>query len=146
MAITAASTGLAGRGRLRAAGSISEINVTPFVDVLLVLLVIFMLTAHVMEFGIEIEVPRVRPQKESAKELPVVSITKTGELSLNDKPANINDLAAMIVKRYGKNQAVYVRADAQVTFEPVAQVLAELGEARIPVNVVTKPDDSRSRR
>jgi len=64
-----------GRGH---ASALAEINVTPFVDVVLVLLVIFMLTAHVMEFGIEVDVPETRNTKESSKELPVVTITKAG--------------------------------------------------------------------
>ena len=82
------------RGGARAARSarISEINVTPFVDVVLVLLIIFMLTAHVMEFGIEVDVPKVRNVKDSAQELPVVNVTKDARLFLNDKPVNINEL------------------------------------------------------
>ena len=55
----------------------SDINVTPLVDVCLVLLIIFMLTAHVMEFGLEINVPSVNRVKDTTKELPVVSLTST---------------------------------------------------------------------
>ena len=74
--------------------SIADINVTPFVDVVLVLLIIFMLTAHVMEFGIEVDVPKVRPVKEtSQQEMPVVTITKDGVIKLNADDVNINDLA-----------------------------------------------------
>src|ERR1035438_10657134 len=62
--------------RRRGGASLSEINVTPFVDVVLVLLIIFMLTAHVMEFGIEVDVPKVRTVKESAQEMPVVTIDR----------------------------------------------------------------------
>jgi biopolymer transport protein ExbD len=134
------------RGRFRGHSSLSEINVTPFVDVLLVLLVIFMLTAHVMEFGIEIDVPKVRGEKTSAKEFPVVSIDKDGDLYLNEKAVNINELAAAIVKRYGKTPDVYLRADEQTVFGPIAQVMYELGEAKIKVNVVTKPDGGTGRR
>src|ERR1035437_2133835 len=75
--------------------AISEINVTPFVDVVLVLLIIFMLTAHVLEFGIEVDVPKVRPVKESAEqEMPVITITKDGVIKLNADDVNINDLPA----------------------------------------------------
>ena len=90
------------QARARHAGALSEINVTPFVDVVLVLLIIFMLTAHVMEFGIEVDVPKVRNVKDSAQELPVVTITKDGTLYLNDKPVNINELPAEVEKRFGK--------------------------------------------
>lgn len=138
--------GYRSRGRYQVGGALSEINVTPFVDVLLVVLIIFMLTAHVMEFGIEIDVPQVKTTKDTAKELPVVNITKEGELYLNDKPVNINDLPEMVHKRFGAGKAVYVRADKQTPFEPIAQVLAALGEAKLQVNVVTKPEESTGRR
>src|SRR5438045_1267505 len=95
----------------RSTAALSEINVTPFVDVVLVLLIIFMLTAHVMEFGIEVDVPKVRQVKDTAKELPVVTVTKTGDLFLNDKGININDLGDAVRKRFGASQPVYVRAD-----------------------------------
>src|SRR5262249_3519830 len=127
-------------------GSLSEINVTPFVDVVLVLLIIFMLTAHVMEFGIEVDVPRVRAVKDTAQELPVISIQKDGTTFLNDKAVNINDLRTAIQQRFGKAKAVYVRADREVIWDPIAQVLAELGAAKIGVNMVTQPEDSAARR
>jgi biopolymer transport protein ExbD len=122
--------------------SLSEINVTPFVDVALVLLIIFMLTAHVMEFGIQIDVPKVRAVRDSAQELPVVQITKDGTTYLNEKPININDLQSAILQRYGRAQAVYVRADKDTIWDPIAQVMATLGEAKITVNVVTQPEDT----
>lgn len=137
-----------GRGRRSRSGggAISEINVTPFVDVVLVLLIIFMLTAHVMEFGIEVEVPKVRQVKETAKELPVVNITREGALYLNEKVVNINDLPEAIRKQYGESQAVYLRADKNTIWEPIAQVMSELGEAKLAVNVVTQPEDEADKK
>lgn len=140
-----------GRSRRRGRGStgaISEINVTPFVDVVLVLLIMFMLTAHVMEFGIEVDVPKVRNVKESAQELPVVNITKDATLYLNDKPININELVVGVEKRFGRGRAVYVRADKDVPWDNVAQVMNELGMAKppIPINVVTQPEDLADKR
>jgi len=130
------------RSRRRAySGALSEINVTPFVDVMLVLLIIFMLTAHVMEFGIEVDVPKVRTVKDSAKELPVVNITKDGTLYLNETEVNINDLPAEIARRYAGAKAVYLRADKDTVWEPIAQVMSELGAAKLQVNAVTKPED-----
>ena len=139
-----------GYSRRRARGSLgalSEINVTPFVDVVLVLLIMFMLTAHVMEFGIEVDVPKVRNVKDSTQELPVVNVTKDGTLYLNDKPVNINLLPAEVEKRFGKGRAVYLRADKDVPWDNVAQVMSELGFAKppIPVNVVTQPEDAADR-
>ena len=134
------------RSGRRGSAAISEINVTPFVDVVLVLLIIFMLTAHVMEFGIEVDVPKVRTVKESAQELPVVTITKDGLIKLNTEDVkNINDLPAMIKRKYGKAKGVYVRADKDTIWDPIAQVTAELGDAGFQVNMVTQPEDSSSK-
>ena len=132
-----------GAGARRRGGmALSEINVTPFVDVVLVLLIIFMLTAHVMEFGIEVDVPKVRAVKDSAQELPTVTLTKDGTTYLNEKVVNINDLRNAILQRFGNAKAVYVRADKDTIFDPIAQVLASLGQAGLQVNIVTQPEDT----
>jgi biopolymer transport protein ExbD len=123
-------------------GAISEINVTPFVDVMLVLLIIFMLTAHVMEFGIQIDVPKVSEVKESAQELPVVNLNRQADLFLNEKPIRLVELADAIHQRFGQSKAVYLRADRQTPWEQVAQVAAALGAAKFQINMVTQPDDS----
>ena len=78
MALSVNGGGNGSRRRNRGGASLSEINVTPFVDVVLVLLIIFMLTAHVMDFGIEVEVPQTTTVKDTSKELPVVIIQKDG--------------------------------------------------------------------
>ena len=135
-----------GRGRFQGGGMLSEINVTPFVDVLLVLLIIFMLTAHVMESGIEVDVPAVKTTKETTKDLPIVVVTKEGLIYLGENTININELAPAIGKRYGKGQTVYVRADKLTPWETLAQVVAELGAAKIPVSMVTKPEDNTRKR
>ena len=134
------------RGRFRGTAALAEINIVPLVDVVLVLLIIFMLTAHVMEFGLEIEVPKVRPVKENVQDLPVVGISKEGTTYLNDRPTNINVIADEIRKRYRNPTAVYVRADRQATWDVMAQVVAELGEAKFAVNMVTQPEDKTDRR
>ncbi|MBV9745103.1 MAG: biopolymer transporter ExbD [Acidobacteriia bacterium] len=133
--------------RRRSASALSEINVTPFVDVALVLLIIFMLTAHVMEFGIEIDVPKVRAVKESAQDLPIVQISKDGLVYLNKDEVNINDLGRVIHTKFGgKAKAVYVRADKDTVFNPIAQVLSELGAQGFQVNVVTQPEEATRRK
>ena len=142
MAFSFQSGSRGGRSRNRGGSSLAEINIVPLVDVVLVLLIIFMLTAHVMEFGLEIDVPKVRQTRDSAQELPVISITRDGELYLNEKPANINELASEVGKRFGQGQAVYVKADKSTPWDPIAQVIAALGERKIPVNVVTQPEDT----
>src|SRR5689334_24114481 len=95
--------------RRRYGGStLSEINVTPFVDVVLVLLIIFMLTAHVMDFGLEVEVPKVRPVKESVQDYPVVTITRSGDVYLNGQPVTLDGLGSAIQSKFGKPKGVFV--------------------------------------
>src|SRR5260221_5200073 len=127
MAFSTNGNGTRGRGRFQHSGALSEINVTPFVDVLLVLLIIFMLTAHVMESGIDVDVPAVKTTKNTTKDLPIVVISKDSEVYLGDKPINLNEIASTVQKRYRKTQTGYVRAGKPVTPAIVAQVLAELG-------------------
>ena len=136
-----------GGGRSRRGGApLSEINVTPFVDVVLVLLIIFMLTAHVMDYGVEVEVPKVRQVKETTKDLPIITITKDGTTLLNEKPMDIHDLKAAILQRFGKTKEVYVRADKATIYEPIAQVLSTLAEAGFGANMVMQPEDTAKRR
>lgn len=135
------------RGRRGATSSLSEINVTPFVDVLLVLLIIFMITAHVMEYGIEVDVPKTQSVKETTKELPVVTITKTGSVYLNGskEEINVHNLVKLVRGKYNVKQGVYLQADKETPFDPIAQVMSILGDAQIGVNVVTQPEDSSGR-
>src|ERR1700740_3241438 len=93
-----ASNGGGGRfgRRFRGTGTLSEINIVPLVDVVLVLLIIFMLTAHVMEFGLEVNVPQVKQVKDSAEELPVITVTRDAKIFLNEKPVNINQISVEV--------------------------------------------------
>jgi biopolymer transport protein ExbD len=135
-----------GSRRRGSTGTLSEINVTPFVDVVLVLLIIFMLTAHIMDFGLQVDVPKVRPVKESAQDLPIVTLMKNGDIYLNEKQANIFDLKEDIPRRFGKaSKAVYVKADKECIWETLAQVVAELGAAGFQVNMVTQPEDTSAK-
>ena len=132
-----------GRRRFGAAtGTLSEINIVPLVDVVLVLLIIFMLTAHVMEFGLEINVPEVKQVKDTNEELPVVSITRNGKLYLNERPININQIASEVPKRFKNSKSVYVMADKATVYDPIAQVISTLDEAHLTVKLVTKPQEN----
>ena len=143
MAFSTQTGSPAPRGRRGGMHSMAEINIVPLVDVVLVLLVIFMLTAHVMEFGLQIEVPKVKQVRDSAQELPVISITRNGEMFLNDKPVNINALGAEFHRRFPVSTAVYVRADGRVAWNVLAPVIATLGDQKIEPRLVTQPDDGR---
>lgn len=119
-------------------GTLSEMNVVPLVDVVLVLLIIFMLTAHVMESGLDIDVPAVKEVKETTEDLPQVQITKSGNLYLNDQPININQLGPEIEKRFKGQKSVYVVADKRGLIETFVQVANALSQAHFKVQVVTK--------
>jgi biopolymer transport protein ExbD len=141
MAISTGGFGRGGRARSRAA--LSEINVTPFVDVALVLLIIFMITAHALESGINVDVPKTKTTSVVTKELPVVSVTKAGDLYLGKDEININQLVDAIHSRYPGQNAVYLKADREATMDLGVQVMSILGNAKFGINVVTKLDDTR---
>jgi biopolymer transport protein ExbD len=137
-------SGRSPRGRRSASvGTLSEMNVVPLVDVVLVLLIIFMVTAHVMESGLDIDVPAVKEVKESNEDLPRVQITKSGSLYLNDKPININKLGSEIEKQFKGQKAVYVVGDKNAQLDPFMQVVSILNQAHFKVQVVTKLEESK---
>lgn len=131
-----------GFGRRRAGpAALSEINIIPLVDVVLVLLIIFMLTAQVMQFGLEVDVPQVRQVKDTAENLPVVTILRAGKLYLNGQPINIHQIVPDVKQRFKNAQAVYIVGDTNVVYGTVIQVVSELNEAKIGVKLVAKPED-----
>ena len=138
---TGSGNGFGGR-RSRGAGTLAEINIIPLVDVVLVLLIIFMLTAHVMEFGLEIDVPKVSQNRTTAREMPVISVTRDGDAYLNDKPVNLSQIGETIRARFGANtNEVYIKCDRNVIWDVLAQVVSACGDAHLKVNMVTKPED-----
>jgi biopolymer transport protein ExbD len=141
MAFSGNGGGFRSRRGGRGGAPLADINVTPFVDVVLVLLIIFMLTAHVMEYGLQVDVPRTQYVREQAKELPVVTVQKDGTTFLNEQATNIHDLGQSIQQRFGKTAAVYLRADKETTWDIVAQVTDQLGHVGLQVNLVTQPVD-----
>jgi biopolymer transport protein ExbD len=141
MAFSVSGGGSRSRRGGRGGAPLAEINVTPFVDVVLVLLIIFMLTAHVMEYGLQVDVPKTRHVRDTAKDLPVVSIQKDGTTFVNEKATNIHELATAIQQKFGPGKDVYLSADKDVIYDIVAQVADELGSEGMKVNLVTQPID-----
>jgi biopolymer transport protein ExbD len=141
MALSASGGGMRGGRRFRNGGSLSEINVTPFVDVLLVLLVIFMITAHVMEYGVEVDVPKTKSVQQSTKELPIITITKTGAVYMGKDELNIHNISDTVRQKYDTKKGVYLRADKETPWEPIAIVMAALSDAKIGVIAVTQLDE-----
>ena len=140
-----ANGGTGGR-RSRGMPSMADINVTPFVDVVLVLLIIFIITAHVMDYGIEVQVPKTKTVATSTKDLPVVLISQKGDLYLNSDRVQLVNLVDTLHKHFPDQNAVYIRADGQVTWDILAQVGAKLGEGKFNIQLVTEPANSGSRR
>lgn len=129
--------------------SLSEINVTPFVDVLLVLLVIFMLTAPILQSGIEVDVPQTRTVREISQERLVVSIDRGQRLFLGNDPVNIHMLGALLKEKgaTGQGESVFLRADQNVPYGTVAMVVDELRQAGIEqISMVTEPFDQLNQR
>jgi biopolymer transport protein TolR len=122
--------------------SLSDINVTPFVDVLLVLLVIFMLTAPILQSGIELDVPQTRTVKEISQDKLVISIDRGQRLFLGNDPVNIHMLGPLLREKIGaqRGQSVFLRADKSVPFGTVAMVVDELRQSGIEqISMVTEP-------
>ncbi len=134
----------------RTQSSLADINVTPLVDVVLVLLIIFMVTAPVLQSGIEVQVPRTRTVKQITEERLVISINREQQVFLNNDPVNINEIAAKIHQkiRDPEGQAIYVRADENVPFGAFATVMDAVKSSGITnVSIVTQPlEDHGSRR
>jgi len=126
----------------RTQSSISDINVTPLVDVVLVLLIIFMVTAPVLQSGIEVNVPKTRTVKEITEERLVISINKQQRVFLGNDPININDMKTRLRQkiRDPQHQSVFIRADEDVPFGAFATVMDAIKGAGITnVSIVTQP-------
>jgi biopolymer transport protein TolR len=133
-------------GRTRT--ELSEINMIPFIDIMLVLMIIFMVTAPVIQSGIEIDVPRTEIVRELAQERLVVSIDREQRIYLQNDPININDLGPQIQARVpdAASRSIYLRADTTVPFGSIAVVMDRLNQAGIEnISVVTQPLDAPER-
>lgn len=122
--------------------SLSEINITPFVDVVLVLLVIFMLTAPILESGIEVDLPKTRTVKVVSEEKVVVTIDKQQTVYIGNDPVNIHRLGMSVLDHlHGAGESpVFIRCDQAVPFGTFAQVMDALKQARVTnINIVTQP-------
>ncbi len=124
--------------------TLSQINVTPFVDVMLVLLVIFMVTAPILQQGLNVELPAVEtgPLVSDTEEQLVVSVDRTGRLHLNDAPVDASGLAEKLsaIVRLRPDRAVYLRADKDVVYGKVVEVMAAIRNAGIvKLGMVTEP-------
>jgi biopolymer transport protein TolR len=129
------------RGRTQSA--LADLNITPLVDVVLVLLLIFMLTAPVLQSGIDVAVPQTRTVAQLTEEHMVVTIDKDQNVYLQDKQVNIHDLSSLLGNNPKETKrVVYVRADQKVPFGAFASVMDAVKQAGITnISIVTQPFD-----
>jgi biopolymer transport protein ExbD/biopolymer transport protein TolR len=133
----------------RAGTSLSEINIVPFVDVVLVLLIIFMITAPILQSGIDVTLPQTTTVREITTEKLVVTIDRAQILYLGNEKVNVNELAKKILAQSpdASKAGVFVRADEVVPWGTLAKVMDALKVGGIEgVNLVTEPISSRPRR
>jgi biopolymer transport protein TolR len=123
----------------------SEINVTPLVDVMLVLLIIFMVTAPMMMEGVDVNLPQTKTKSIKAQEDPLIlSVTKNGDVFLENHTVKLEDLGQKIetVFKYRKEKEVLLRADKDIPYGFVVKVMAEVKRAGIAkLGMVTEPLD-----
>ena len=126
--------------------SLSEINIVPFVDVMLVLLIIFMITAPILQSGIEVNLPKTQTVKEISEERVVVTIDRGQLIYLGNDPVNIHDLGNKVrgKMRNPQSDAVFLRCDETVPFGTFATVVDALRTSGVEnVSVVTEPLSAR---
>jgi biopolymer transport protein TolR len=126
--------------------SLSEINIVPFVDVMLVLLIIFMITAPILQSGIEVNLPKTQTVKEISEERLVVTIDRGQLIYLGNDAVNIHDLGNKVraQMRNPRTDAVFLRCDETVPFGTFATVVDTLRTSGIDnVSVVTEPLSAR---
>ncbi len=128
--------------------SLADINITPLVDVVLVLLVIFMITAPVLQSGIEVAIPKTRTVKEITEQRVVLTIDRDSGLFLGDSPVNIHDLPRRL--RQGNTdpsqKIIYLRADERVPFGAFASVMDAVKQAGITnISIVTQPLETKGK-
>jgi biopolymer transport protein TolR len=127
----------------RSGMTIAQINVTPLVDVMLVLLVIFMVTAPIIQQGVPVNLPQTQAGGLADKEEPlVVTVAKNGRIYLNDNAMSSEELGKKLraINAVQRDKQVYLRADQDVRYGIVMKTIAEIKQAGIEkLGMVTRP-------
>lgn len=125
--------------------SMAEINVTPLVDVMLVLLIIFMVTAPMLSMGIDVNLPRVKSKSiDIAEEKLVLSINENKEIFLNKTRLPLQDLNAKLAAIFAErvDREIFLRADKNVSYGFVVEVMSEIRKAGIDkLGMITEPPE-----
>ena len=123
--------------------TISQINVTPLVDVMLVLLVIFMVTAPIIQQGVQVNLPQTKASAIAGSEEPlIVTVAKDGKIYLNDNVVSLPDLGTKLteIRKLQSDKQVYLRADQDVRYGTVMKTIAEIKQAGIEkLGMVSRP-------
>jgi TolR protein len=130
------------RSGRRLAGELAEINVTPLVDVILVLLIIFMVTAPMMQRGIDVALPQARSATGAEEDRLVVTVDRTNRVWLNETPVPLHMLEERLeaAARSLADPFVYLRADRAVPYGDVMAVMDRIKQAGVErVGLVTEP-------
>ena len=148
------SIGTAGRGgrghrrRGRHHGLISEINVTPFVDVMLVLLIIFMVAAPLLTVGVPIDLPETRANAMNPETQPItISVNENGQIYLQETEIPLDEVVAKLnaIATTGYEERIYVRGDKTTNYGTVMQVMARIQAAsytKIGLVTLQEQDDT----
>lgn len=130
----------------RVSSSLAEINIIPFVDVVLVLLLIFMLTAPMMYRGIDVNLPKAAAKPTAVEERMILTVTKDRTLYLNEKPVSLTTLDTQLRDAFkGRNdKTLYLKADAALAYGAVIETMDRVRRAGIErLGMVTEPTRER---
>ncbi len=149
MALSTQSLPSSSRGRRQVGTSLSEINVTPFVDVMLVLLVIFMVTAPMMQSGIGVNLPQAETDSKPAEEGLTLTVTKDQYIHIGENTYNINLLERRLTEYFVNKpkKVVYLQGDKDLPYGVVVRIMDIARKAGIEViGIITEPIDVKDKK